>query len=768
MELRLEASFLFDNEFTRRQNRKQPNFATPFAMIQSQQQFEALVNSIDGIVWEADGETFRFIFVSQQAERILGYPVEKWFKPTFWVDHLHPDDREWAIGFCIEATECRRDHQFEYRMIAADGRQVWLRDLVTVHVQPDGSVRLRGVIFDVTERKQADDDLRAQKEILQKIVDHIPVMINFTDGAGRINLVNQEWQQTLGWTLEEIEAEGFDIFAECYPDVDARQEVMKFIESATGDWIDFKTRTRDGSFIDTTWARIRLSDDTTIGIGRDVTEQRRADRSLRLFRTLIDHSTDGIFIFDPKTPGFLDCNRSAHEYLGYSREEFLSLSIFDIDPVADEPFLARVVEELNRSGSTRFESIHQRKDGSTFPVEVSLKTVSLDKDYRLAMVRDITERKQAEKALRKSEDRLRLAIDTIPTMAWSLQADGTVDFVNKRWMDYTGLSLAEEIGAPTRVIHPEDIQRTVQNWLVAMTAGEAAEEELRLRRADGEYRWFLVRTAPLQDEQGNAVKWYGVATDIEDRKLAEDRLRETTEQLRALSASLQSAREEEGRRISRELHDELGSALTSLKWDIENFDKVISESPDQEQLQDLKIKIDDMLKLAESTISSVRRISAELRPAVLDDLGPIEAIEWQAEQFQSRTGITCRIHRSSNEVNLNREQSTAVFRIFQEALTNILRHARAKQVEISLQQRLGEFILSISDDGQGMRDSETSGSRSLGLIGMRERAHLIGGKIDIKGNEGCGTNVILRIPMPASNGEHQVIKFGDASDNVGQ
>jgi len=146
-------------------------------------------------------------------------------------------------------------------------------------------------------------------------------------------------------------------------------------------------------------------------------------------------------------------------------------------------------------------------------------------DMAVQMARVAIEAKRSEDALRKSEDGLRIVIDTIPTMAWSVLPDGTVDFLNKRWVDYTGLSLEQYVQDPTGPIHPDDVPRALEKWFANKALGEAFEDEMRLRRADGEYRWFLIRTVPLRDEQGSLVKWYGTSTDIEDRKQAEDTLR---------------------------------------------------------------------------------------------------------------------------------------------------------------------------------------------------------------------------------------------------
>ena len=145
--------------------------------------------------------------------------------------------------------------------------------------------------------------------------------------------------------------------------------------------------------------------------------------------------------------------------------------------------------------------------------------------YRQAQMACVAiEAKRSEDALRKSEDSLRMVIDTIPVMAWSVLPDGAVDFLNQRWLEYTGLSLKEAIDEPTRTVHPDDLPRALQKWSVGMAAADPYEDELRLRRADGEYRWFLIRLVPLRDEKGNIIKWYGAGTDIEERKQAEDTL----------------------------------------------------------------------------------------------------------------------------------------------------------------------------------------------------------------------------------------------------
>jgi two-component system sensor histidine kinase UhpB len=349
--------------------------------------------------------------------------------------------------------------------------------------------------------------------------------------------------------------------------------------------------------------------------------------------------------------------------------------------------------------------------------------------------------------LQKQRSLLDELFEQAPQAVALLSVDYKVVRVNREFTRLFGYSSQEAIGRQLReLIIPDELRDEDDRFIDLVAQGSRVDSESVRRRKDGSHLHVSIVRVPVS-LAGGQIGVYAIYRDFTERKRSEAQLRATSEQLRSLSASLQSAREEEGTRIARELHDELGSALSSLRWDLEDLDEVISETGDQPRIQELRNKIEAMMTLTDTTVNTVRRISSELRPLALDELGLIEAIEWYAAQFQARTGIVVNCECTSDGVDLSQEQSTAVFRIYQEALTNILRHAHATRVEVKTNVEAGEFIMLIVDNGRGITEEEKSGHRTLGLLGMRERAHLIGGKIDITGTDGKGTVVTVRVSI---------------------
>ena len=352
----------------------------------------------------------------------------------------------------------------------------------------------------------------------------------------------------------------------------------------------------------------------------------------------------------------------------------------------------------------------------------------------------ITARKRAEEALRKSEERFAKIFNLSPFRMGILRIkDGVVLEVNESWVRDTGFTREEIINRPIYALGPwmaHGLSEKIKEILEAQKPVQDLEVGFTTKNGHKSFANTSVVLIDLDDEP--CYLW--AANDITSRKLAE-------EALRALSARLRSAREEEGTRIAREIHDELGGALTGLKWDLEKVERTLNASTNGTRVPEIRKRINSMTTLIETTINTVRRIASELRPGVLDDLGLVAAIEWQVQQFELRTGIKTHLNNTAGEVELDRERATAVFRILQEILTNVLRHAHANNLYVTLSKTDEHFELEAKDDGRGITESERENTSSLGLLGMHERALLAGGDVTITGQPGAGTTVVVRVPV---------------------
>jgi PAS domain S-box-containing protein len=388
------------------------------------------------------------------------------------------------------------------------------------------------------------------------------------------------------------------------------------------------------------------------------------------------------------------------------------------------------------------------KSYSEMETRVKERTAELEKVNR-ELMNEIAERKRMEESLQQSKASLNEAqrIAHLGNWDWNIQTD------QLQWSDEIyrifGLS-PQQFGATYEAflnsVHPEDrgfIDSAVHE---ALSGNKPYSIDHRIVLPDGTVRIVHEQAEVTFHETGKPIRMIGTVQDITDSKRAEEELKESYEQLRKLSAHLQSVREEERTNIARDIHDDLGQALTALKIEVSMLANKLR--PDNKFLD----KAESIIKKIDDSIQSVKRICTELRPAILDHFGLSAAIEWNIEQFENQTGIKCDVSLEPREIVLDQDLTISIFRIFQEALTNVVRHADASAVWINLRLRDGKIMLEIRDNGKGIAEKHFLDSKSFGIMGIRERVHFFGGNVKISSTKDKGTAIMVSIPLRKKDG----------------
>ena len=356
------------------------------------------------------------------------------------------------------------------------------------------------------------------------------------------------------------------------------------------------------------------------------------------------------------------------------------------------------------------------------------------------------DRLRVEEALRRSEENFRRSLDDSPLGVRIVTVEGETIYANRAILDIYGYDSIEELNTtPLKKRYTPESYAEFQIRREKRKRGDygPSEYEISIVRKDGEVRQLQVfRKEILWDGE---KQFQVIYQDITERKQAEEELRASREQMRALAGRLQAVREEERTQIAREIHDELGGALTGLKIDFSLLTRAALKIENETVRTSLLAGMDSMIKFIDATIHTVRRIAMELRPGVLDDLGLVAALEWQLKDFEKRTGIRCEFFPPVEDISLDADLSTALFRIFQEALTNVARHSGATEVHVRLRADADSSTLEVEDNGKGIEKEKILSSKSLGLLGMRERAQMFGGRITVTGTPGTGTKVTVEI-----------------------
>jgi PAS domain S-box-containing protein len=491
-----------------------------------------------------------------------------------------------------------------------------------------------------------------------------------------------------------------------------------------------------------------------VGAILDITERKRAEKALKeseeRHRTILQTAMDGFWMADMQGR-LLDVNETYCRMSGYSAQELLNMNISDLEIIETPEETSFHIRKIMMQGEDRFESRHRRKDGSIFDVEVSVQHRSGKGGRNVAFLRDITERKQAEEALHQANAILQTAMDQSAAGIAIVDApDGTLRYVNDAGLRIRG-------GTRETIVNKIWINQYSDPWKImdldgkplkrdevplsrAILLGETCRREFLVRRMDGDDRVVLANAAPIRNAKGDITAGVAVFMDITERKRMKSALQ-------LLSSRLLTSQEEEQRRIAMELHDQTGQDLNVLKLYLGTL-----KSRLRKDQAGLKAECDKILKYTDGIIEDVRRLAHGLSPSQLDALGLCAALKALIRNFSEKTGIPIHFDIDALDKAFPSEAEIVLYRLFQEALTNIYKHARAQMVRIDVCRQGDALSITIKDDGQGF-DPDLFGSgdpsveRGMGLSAMELRAHMIGAALKISSRSEEGTEIKLRVPI---------------------
>ncbi|MFC4262730.1 PAS domain S-box protein [Ferruginibacter yonginensis] len=638
---------------------------------------------------------------------------------------------------------------YDYTLMNTDGSENYFYNRAYIMYNSEGrAYRMIGAMQDVTARKQVEQQLLFENQLSESIINSLPGVFYLFDKNGQFKRWNKNVETVTGYNAAEMATlNPLQLFVDDQK-ILVHQKIMSVFENGTDNVEAFLT-TKNGNLIPFYFTGMRIvykGEPCLLGIGLDISEKVKSQEALikseEKFRTLVQQASDGIIITNEE--GIIyDVNEKIASLTGYSLQELSVMNVNDIfyeDTVLKKSFRYR---EMTSGMVFLSERIIKRKNGKFINVEVSAKQLSDGRFQKI--IRDITERKMVEEALIISEKKYRILFNENPMPMWilSLPERKFID-VNAAAIASYGYTREAFLQMHLADIHPE------KNWqfddsLLYKDGGVVRHQGIwNHQKKDGTIIKVNVISHNIMYDGASAI--LALANDITVKFEAEANLKKSHEALRELASHLEAVREQERTHIAREIHDELGQQLTGLKMDISWLNKKI-RSEDAAIQQKMK----DAIDLIDQTVISVRRISTQLRPSILDDLGLIAAMEWQCEEFEKRSGIQSKIISNITEINIGADVATGLFRIFQESLTNVSRHAKATQVITNFMKYDDHITLIIEDNGIGFKEVEIANKKTLGLLGMKERVLLINGTYEINGQSGKGTSVIITVPLFNNN-----------------
>jgi PAS domain S-box-containing protein len=726
--------------------------------------FELISRTTNDAIWEWDLETGK-LWSNEPHQQLYGLtkadpvPVSQ-----DWQGRIHPDDRSRILQAQDNALASGTNVFItEYRFLVHDKGYRDIYDRCYIVRNKEGkAIRMMGSMMEITERKRAEELVRSIEETMRLILNSALDAIITIDSKGLISLWTQQAENLFGWKAEEVTGCKLSqtIIPHRYREMH-ENGIIRFLQTGEGRMmnklLELTALDKSGKEfpIELSITPVRQGDKVFFcSFIRDISERKRKEDEIKTanerFNTISRATNDVVWDWDLIT-NKLWWSESYFTNFGYTSAltpagiESWYNGIHPDDKKRVVDGIYRAIEEGTESWADEYRF---RKVDGTFRTIYDRGYIMRDemgKAYRMigAMV-DITDVKKAQEELRLSEEKYRMLFKNNPMPMWVLDKE-TFGFlaVNEAALNHYGYGEKEFLKLSALDIRPEEEK---QRFIESSREPEISKRRLyhagiwKHKKKSGEPIDVEIFVYPVLYDGRKAELI--LVNDVTEKLKAEQMLKKSYEEIRMLASHLEHIRETERINIAREIHDELGQQLTVLKMDISWLHKKI-DLKDQKTGQKMK----DLLEMVDRTIRSVRKISSELRPSVLDDLGLVAALEWHSQEFEKRSGIKTNFKTDVDELTLPENITTGLFRIFQESLTNVARHAGAKWVHAELRRENGKLFLQIRDNGKGFDTKSIEKRKTLGILGMRERASLMGGEYHVESIPGKGTKIELIVPV---------------------
>ncbi len=757
------------------------------SIVENERRLNILIGNLPGVAYRClNDEQWSMKYLSEGFTRIFGYPVDNLIdnKVLSYNDLVFPDDRNAIWDKIQKSIDDDKAFEIEYRIIDSQGvvHWVWERGIVVSEPGIEPQV-LEGFINEITDRKQAQNDLKKLALEWQTTFDAMSDAIWLVDLDGRILRHNEA---TLNW----LQVQPDEITNKhCWELVHGQEEPIPecpILKMKISKQRESRELQIDNAWIEVTVDPIKNDHGGLIGavhVVKDITDRKLTDKALReseeLNRITLENVSNPIFITDD-SGSFTFIGSSVVPVLGYSVDEIWAMENISVMFQNDL---------MLQSGITDFatndiiELPIRTKKGDEILLSIHIKRVNIMGGTVMYTCSDITQRKQYEMELRDSEKRYRSIFNNSPVSLWEedfsriktyldgLIAEGVTDieqYLNEHPEDIVKCARMVEIltvnQETVKLLEAESVDQIFGN-LDRIFTGDSLhsfkDELVALYQNKGSFS-SEVENKTITGKSINCIINASIAPGYEDswgkvlvsladitkakqaeleRQKAEDEIRDYSIRLKQLTNYLRDSIEQKRTRISREIHDELGQALTAIRIDLGLLEE---DAGDNEEILS---RLKNMDELVDNTITQTRRISADLRPSILDDLGLLPAMEWYLDDFTKRTGIKCNFSNSVPDEDIPEDIIIPVYRLVQETLTNVARHAKATKVDIKMWLEEDAIEIVIRDNGSGISAEQLKNPKSLGLIGMQERIGFVGGKIEISGQKGKGTMVKVKLPL---------------------